>query len=351
MTAIAFKDIGGVMHTFMATNKGVAYLHAGVWDTLPNLPDSKVTDIAIGPLGAIMVAMRDSGIAFYNSSNLNLAKVLNKSTFPSMPTNNIKSLQVRDIFCPELLCATDSGVINLEYGFLFTFFFTMKSVLNTSVDGFPSNTIQTVLGKPTCDSFVYVGTNQGLTILKLDTITNFNQDGGLPSNDVTVLELDPSGGVWIGTRDSGLVCLKGGNFTKVNIKNGLHSNRITAINCASPTNDCWVGTPDQGLASVGFDFKVKQKINLGIKSASGNEIVVSANPQPSYDYLYFNLPTKLEKVQVRIFSISGELVKQIQANNLDQLEIDVRDMPRGMYAYILDGDGNTHAHGRVMIDK
>lgn len=348
MTAIAFKDIGGVMHSFMATNKGVAYLHAGLWDTLAKLPDSKVTDIAVGPFGVIMVAMRDSGIAVFDNT-LKLVKIVNQSTLPSLPTNQIKSLQVKDIFCPELLCATDTGVINLEYNVFYNF--TIKSVLNTSVNGFPSDKIQTVLGKPTCDSFVYIGTNQGLTILRHDTITNFNQDGGLPSNDVTVLELDPSGGVWIGTRDSGLVCYKGGNFTKVNVGNGLHSNRITAINCMSPTNDCWVGTPDQGLASVGFDFKVKQKINLGVKNTSRNEIIVSANPQPSYDYLYFNLPTKLEKVQVSIYSISGELVKKVQAHNTVQFEMDVRDMPRGMYAYVLEGDGNTHAHGRVMIDK
>lgn len=90
------------MHSFMATNKGVAYLHAGLWDTLPNLPDSKVTDIAVGPLGAIMVAMRDSGIAVFDNT-LKLVKIINQSTLPILPTSRIKVASSERSFLPRII--------------------------------------------------------------------------------------------------------------------------------------------------------------------------------------------------------------------------------------------------------
>lgn len=112
LRAMNFRVISGVLHSFMATNKGVAYLHAGVWDTVPNLPDSKINDIAVGKGNKIFFATEDSGVVEYDTM-LKLTKVYKKEYFPSMSSNRILKLHRKNLNCNDLYCATDKEIIKL----------------------------------------------------------------------------------------------------------------------------------------------------------------------------------------------------------------------------------------------
>src|SRR5262249_13215622 len=66
----------------------------------------------------------------------------------------------------------------------------------------------------------------------------------LPRSYVITMAQTPNGDIWLGTRDSGLVRLRGGQVTLV--RNGLPDQKI---NCLAPEgpDDLWIGT-DGGVA-------------------------------------------------------------------------------------------------------
>lgn len=341
LRAIDFRVISGVLHSFMATNKGVAYLHAGVWDTVPNLPDSKINDIAVGKGNKIFFATEDSGVVEYDTM-LKLTKVYKKEYFPSMSSNRILKLHRKNLNCNDLYCATDKGMIKIDE-------LNNVTLINNLIAGVKSDTIQAIYANTDCASNYYLGTDKGFSDCSGLTCTGFNKANGLPSNDVTAVEKDSLGTVWIGTRDSGVAFYSGGTFTRLTSKDGLVSDRITSINCVSSTCECWVGTEDKGISIVGCDKKVKVKVNLGVSTPSYNKIAVSTYPQPASEQINFVLPENMASVNVKLYSITGDIAKEVSVSNADKFTIQVGDLPEGMYAYFLEGNHATIATGRVLV--
>jgi hypothetical protein len=63
---------------------------------------------------------------------------------------------------------------------------------------------------------------------------------------------------------------------------------------------------------------------------------VSVFPNPSSGSVHFNLPAVLENSSIRIYSALGSLAKEI-AIDQTSLDIDIRDLPSGIYFYQVTG--------------
>lgn len=90
-------------------------------------------------------------------------------------------------------------------------------------------------------------------------------------------------------------------------------------------------------------------MNLGVSTPSYNKIAVSTYPQPASEQINFVLPENMASVNVKLYSITGDIAKEVSVSNADRFTIQVGDLPEGMYAYFLEGNHATIATGRVLV--
>lgn len=86
---------------------------------------------------------------------------------------------------------------------------------------------------------------RGLSILKEGKISCLSPEGGLPDREITCLDRDASGRIWIGTARGGLCGLGSRDTVYLNMKSGLSGNYIRALLCNGAPQ--WVATWDGGL--------------------------------------------------------------------------------------------------------
>jgi len=118
----------------------------------------------------------------------------------------------------------------------------------TNVDGLPSNSISVL----SIDSSggLWIGTNEGLAYRSASgdwTVYN-ERNSGLPSNYIEALSIDSSGGLWIGTSDSLTYRSRGGDWTVYNTDNSLFSSVFPNISTLSIdlNGGLWIGTIGPG---------------------------------------------------------------------------------------------------------
>ncbi|PLX07459.1 MAG: hypothetical protein C0596_11025 [Marinilabiliales bacterium] len=72
-------------------------------------------------------------------------------------------------------------------------------------------------------------------------------------------------------------------------------------------------------------------------------------PNPAKDFIYF----ELDKTQfsIEIYNIYGQLVKTCDANGLNVITIDTKELNSGMYIYSIKDNIGTLASGKVIIEK
>ena len=112
-------------------------------------------------------------------------------------------------------------------------------------DGLPSNTITSIC--QTNDNYLWIGTNKGLVRfdgIRFDII-NIEDDPKKKSICITDLFVDGQGTLWIGTL-KGLFQFKNWKFRKFTIKDGLSGNDISSIN-EDVNGNLWIGTLDNYL--------------------------------------------------------------------------------------------------------
>ncbi len=112
-------------------------------------------------------------------------------------------------------------------------------------DGLPSNSITSIC--QTDDHYLWIGTNKGL--VKFDgirfEIINIENDPKKKHICITDLFVDRQGTLWIGSLD-GLFQFKNWKFRKFTIKDGLSGNDISCIN-EDINGNLWIGTIDNYL--------------------------------------------------------------------------------------------------------
>lgn len=340
--AIDSRVIGGVLHVMMASDKGVVYQHGGVWDTVANLPDVKVTDISIGVGNRILFSTRDSGIAVFDT-NFNFIKTLKKEVIGAMPTNRIRKMSRKNLKCNTIYAASEKGVIKIDSA-------NNVTLLNTSVTGVLSDTVTCLYANPACDDKVYIGTEKGMTVCNGMTCTAFTKANGLSSEFITVIEKDSMGGTWIGTRDSGLIYYDNNTtFTKITTKDGLPSNKITDIHCVPNSCSCFIGTEDNGLTVVGCDKKVGSKLNISSIFDLINSKAVTAFPQPANEIINFKLSEQVNNLNFQMFDYAGKLVKSEKLNQVQEFSIEVLDLPQGFYSYVIKDNKGLYLGGKTAV--
>lgn len=94
---------------------------------------------------------------------------------------------------------------------------------------------------------IYLGLyGVGLSVFDGEQVTNtFTTDDGLISSEIWSIREDSRGRIWIGTND-GLSILENGSFSNFTTENGLPYNTIRGITEMS-NGDVWVGTDKEGI--------------------------------------------------------------------------------------------------------
>ncbi len=97
----------------------------------------------------------------------------------------------------------------------------------TQADGLPQDTIRAIT--QTTDSYLWLGTDEGLARFDGYEFTTFNKaNGDLPSNSITALAASTDGSLWIGT-SNGLTQYHDKHFKTFTTKSGLPDDAITNL--------------------------------------------------------------------------------------------------------------------------
>jgi hypothetical protein len=217
----------------------------------------------------------------------------------------------------------------------------------------------------------------------------------LPSTQITDICISPYGTKWFGTADKGMIKYTGFNWEIFNTENsGIPGNNVTTIT-VDDNNRLWLGIKDIGLAmNDGNDWSVFTPYNSGLISERVDKILIDGNntkwitpiglcgynenaipvginddkpsfnnfdikeairlsPNPAKDILYINFPEYLIKEKYdcnyKIFSISGQKLIQMNCYGLKDTEIDVSDLPAGLYLLQISDQANVLLKEKFII--
>ena len=131
---------------------------------------------------------------------------------------------------------------------------------------------------------LWIGTLHGMATLKDGRLVRHDSDG-FPTAHILSLSITRDGSVWIGTRGSGLLRYRSGQFRTYTAADGLPSANVSTI-YEDSHGTLWVGTLDRGVGRFRderFDF-ASDSIGIGNKAVSsiredreGNIWIGSAN--------------------------------------------------------------------------
>ena len=96
-------------------------------------------------------------------------------------------------------------------------------------EGLPQNSIQAIT--QTKKGYIWLGTQEGVVRFDGVNFTVFDKQNTpeLTNNNIWALLEDKKGNLWIGTNGGGLNLYKDGKFTTYSTKDGLSSNRVSAL--------------------------------------------------------------------------------------------------------------------------
>jgi ligand-binding sensor domain-containing protein len=337
LTAIALYPVGGVPHSFMGTTNGIAYKHGNAWDTLSNLVHPRIVDIVKSPEHNLYVATQ-AGVSIFNDTTLVHQSDLTTSN-SNIPSTDITCLQTKSLTCTGFYAGT------ADTGFFFTndlTNFTHRTAANFSL---VDNRVNCLFVEPSCNT-IYVGTKGGLSIFDNIASTNYTVVQGLAENDVTAIEKDCHGDIWIGTRNSGISIFNGTNFTSFTTADGLPSNSITSISFKTGICEAFIGTLDGGMAQLDTNRNVVQLFN-NISSVE-DQIAVSISPQPAGSYIAINLGFEPMKATVQITDIQGKIVVTHELDSSRQT-IDVSALSTGIYLYNITDSNKKIKPGKISV--
>jgi signal transduction histidine kinase/ligand-binding sensor domain-containing protein/CheY-like chemotaxis protein/HPt (histidine-containing phosphotransfer) domain-containing protein len=111
----------------------------------------------------------------------------------------------------------------------------------TMFEGLPSNEVRCTL--ETMDGSIYVGTNQGLVVIKDGVVTRIAEEGSEINNAVILtLEESASGVVMAGTDGDGLFVIEKGQIKRIGREHGLTSDVVTRVKNDNQENITWIIT-------------------------------------------------------------------------------------------------------------
>lgn len=115
---------------------------------------------------------------------------------------------------------------------------------------------------------LWVGTMQGVATLKDGRLVRHEADG-FPTAQILAIRVTRDGSVWIGTRGSGLLRYRSGQFRTYTSADGLPSAHVSAI-YEDSQGTVWIGTLDHGIGRFRndrFDF-ASDAVGIGNKAVT-----------------------------------------------------------------------------------
>ncbi|KEO75347.1 histidine kinase [Anditalea andensis] len=125
----------------------------------------------------------------------------------------------------------------------------------TTLEGLPNNAIRSLL----VDSrgLLWIGTENGLSVMENGHFTNFNESDGLAFNSCWAIAEDEIGHMWFGSYGGGVTMFDGEKFEVLSQKDGLINDRIHHL--FSHQDKIYVGTSN-GLSVI--DIRTLQIVNV-----------------------------------------------------------------------------------------
>ncbi len=149
----------------------------------------------------------------------------------------------------------------------------------TTEDGLTENNIKLMIENP--DGSFWIGTYNGIALMKDEKFTAYSEKDGLAGNHVRSLYTDETGTLWIGTYESGLSRFKDGKFTNFTVENGLSSNGVFQI-LEDDRKNFWISS-NQGIYRVSreqlneFADGQRQFVNSTLFGKSDGMLTTEAN--------------------------------------------------------------------------
>jgi signal transduction histidine kinase/streptogramin lyase len=172
---------------------------------------------------ALWIGTSDSGLFRYNDSH-----------FEKVPTSHPQISDLREDREGNLWVATSGGGLNR---------LRPRAVELESVEraeqGLPFETIVSLCEG--ANGILWGATQNGVLAWRSNGVWSaIVPSADWPSNDVSCVAADQTGGVWVGTRNNALYCLKAGHFTAWKKDDGLRGSIVRSL-LATSTGDVWLG--------------------------------------------------------------------------------------------------------------
>jgi len=190
---------------------------------------------------------------------------------------------------------------------------------------------------------LYIGTSMGLTKfdLGIERTVTVNLPAGF-GPDVTSLEFDRRGNVWVGAHN-GLARIDGrsGNIETFTSRNsGLVSDDIYNLYLDAISGDLYICT-SQGLSIIRSTIGVPTEDLDAVYAFPNPYVVASTDDLLSFNYA---LPADL-----RVFTVAGELVAQRPEPLWDGRNDAGTAVASGVYFWVLTGENGEIGRGKILL--
>lgn len=182
------------------------------------------------------------------------------------------------------------------------------------------------------DGNMWIGTDKGLHTFSFGELSPvYSYPDGPLSEVITDIAVDRFNNKWIGTR-GGLSVLSGnGEWIHFNKENSpLVDNNIASIACDDSTGEIYVGTYDQGISVLRHSIA---------QNNPAARVHVFPNPFVIGDHASLNFSSMPPQSGIKIFSVSGQLIRTIEVTSATQMVLwDGKDrngryVSSGVYLY------------------
>jgi ligand-binding sensor domain-containing protein/serine phosphatase RsbU (regulator of sigma subunit) len=184
----------------------------------------------------VKLSMDKEGNMWFATLGSGLLMFENKRFISYNSSNNLKSNQIFTILEENnrnIYTGTDEGLFKYEKD---KDKLLLKSHFNTS-NGLKDNNVNALAKN---GDLTWIGTNNGMNVLKNGVLSGFQSENEFTSKKVTCLLVDKRNNLWVGT-DNGFNKVTGTHVYSMNEDNGLVNNEIQTIIEDSHRN-IWMGT-------------------------------------------------------------------------------------------------------------
>lgn len=202
------------------------------------LVDNMCRAIIEAPDGTIWVAT-DNGISIISpKKNYSITTLL-----------SFKGIGVRTLFVDKnkniLVGSSNNGVFIVSDAFIIKRFSTENGLVN--------NRVYSIISSDS--GAIYVGTDNGLSVIQNSEIKNYTTQDGLVSNRIRSIEIDSKNTVWIGGYGNGITYLKGNKFGQLTEKDGFPNNKINQI-LALDDAELLIATDGDGVVKLDSNWVI-----------------------------------------------------------------------------------------------